>query len=494
MKRKQKTSLRLASRRPPVFLTAIIGLLFGISITLASRSALAGPITGGPGSAPFTKLGVYQGVISIIPGGGGNSVMEIGNAGRDIKSTGALHLVPGGGGDVHLDAGRLCFGAGVGDCRNTWVGLGAQSLDQVLAAGNRSNSDIVLGQGPGLGAGVALIDITQTNASLDAISAKQNTAGNSKAAVYGENTSASGFAGYFSHGPTGSSTTATLFSDNLYESGGSTIVNANAAKFVADVEILQKGLPAQSWTNASVLKVAANAAHAIGGVRTWPLHVRNLNPNGYAAYLEGSTYIFGQAGVFSGGAEGTVNATLLVDNTAGASPMWGNAIKGHAGNAYVGAPPIADAPSAFIGVWGNAGFTAAGTNGIGVYGSTNATSSGTEYGGYFEARNTSAAGQVRYGLYGKSGTGPGTQYAAYFEGQVVKKGSGSAGPAMTSLAISSPLPGACGVVGPKNCLTICTESGLTCVGAMNLGGAPPGSYNLGGTCNENRGCYRCVCL
>ncbi len=54
----------------------------------------AGPITGGSGNPPYTKLGVYQGVIAVIPGGSGDSVMEIGNAGRDIASTGSIYFRP----------------------------------------------------------------------------------------------------------------------------------------------------------------------------------------------------------------------------------------------------------------------------------------------------------------------------------------------------------------------------------------------------------------
>ncbi len=54
----------------------------------------AGPITGGPGVAPFTKLAVYQGVMTVVPTGGAQ-LMEIGNAGQDIASTGDVYLRPG---------------------------------------------------------------------------------------------------------------------------------------------------------------------------------------------------------------------------------------------------------------------------------------------------------------------------------------------------------------------------------------------------------------
>jgi hypothetical protein len=62
--------------------------LTSLAVFAFYQQAQAGPITGGPGVAPFVKLGVYQGLISIVPGGSGDSIMEIGNAGRDIKTTG----------------------------------------------------------------------------------------------------------------------------------------------------------------------------------------------------------------------------------------------------------------------------------------------------------------------------------------------------------------------------------------------------------------------
>ncbi len=170
--------------------------LIALSLMVVAPLVWAGPITGGSGNPPFTKLGVYQGVIAIVPGLSGDSVMEIGNAGRDIASTGSIYLRPGSadgqganiviapqnsvneggeiifqgaaayqpwtadiwqnrfrihtngnerlvidgatGGNIYIPTGSLCFG-GVGstDCKNSWTGLGGGSggtptLDQVL--------------------------------------------------------------------------------------------------------------------------------------------------------------------------------------------------------------------------------------------------------------------------------------------------------------------------------------------------------------------------
>lgn len=71
--------------------------LFGLAalvVVILVHPAMAGPVTN-PGNSPFVKLGVYQGVIAVVPDGGAN-VLEIGNAGRDIASSGDLYLRPGG--------------------------------------------------------------------------------------------------------------------------------------------------------------------------------------------------------------------------------------------------------------------------------------------------------------------------------------------------------------------------------------------------------------
>lgn len=82
--------------------TLLLPAIAVLAIVL-STNVHAGPITGGGGSSPFVKLGVYQGVISLIPPGGSN-VMYLGNAGRDIASTGTMYIRPGG-----LTADRICY-------------------------------------------------------------------------------------------------------------------------------------------------------------------------------------------------------------------------------------------------------------------------------------------------------------------------------------------------------------------------------------------------
>ncbi len=130
--------------------TPILSGLLVLMVLTVAPFVWAGPITGGPGNPPFTKLGVYQGVLSIIPGSAGNSVMEIGNAGRDIASTGSVILRPGGsatasgastyaeffneGNQTNLRVpGRICKGATAATCFD--IGGGSQNLDSVLATG-----------------------------------------------------------------------------------------------------------------------------------------------------------------------------------------------------------------------------------------------------------------------------------------------------------------------------------------------------------------------
>ncbi len=156
-----------------------VGLLVlavvGVIVILQPLIVTAGPITNGPGIAPFTKLGVYQGLATIAPpptcvggsnpytscpntpvgsslpdcfGGGictASSVLEIGNAGRDIAGTGDIYLRPGGltqGVGLRLQqqdnarvglsvlGGKLCFGSpSATNCHGLWSDIVGGSGD-----------------------------------------------------------------------------------------------------------------------------------------------------------------------------------------------------------------------------------------------------------------------------------------------------------------------------------------------------------------------------
>lgn len=142
----------------PLFLT----ILLALALLASAPLAFAGPITGGPGNAPFTKLGVYQGVFSVIPGGAGDSVLEIGNAGRDIASTGSLIVRPGGSAttsgatnyaEFFNDAGkaslrvpgRVCIGTTAATCVNLGGSGTTPTLDLVLQSGNDSTRSAAIG-------------------------------------------------------------------------------------------------------------------------------------------------------------------------------------------------------------------------------------------------------------------------------------------------------------------------------------------------------------
>lgn len=75
--------------------------IVAVTLGLVVQPAIAGPVTN-PGKAPFVKVGIYQGVIGIIPGTStsgtvqsGGDALEIGNAGKDIASTGPINIRPG---------------------------------------------------------------------------------------------------------------------------------------------------------------------------------------------------------------------------------------------------------------------------------------------------------------------------------------------------------------------------------------------------------------
>lgn len=92
----------MSKRLSFTFLIPVLTVVVGM--TVVASQVQAGPVSGSGGSGPFVKLGVYQGTIKIIPPGGGN-VMDIGNAGRDIATTGTLYIRPGG-----LPYDRQCVG------------------------------------------------------------------------------------------------------------------------------------------------------------------------------------------------------------------------------------------------------------------------------------------------------------------------------------------------------------------------------------------------
>lgn len=68
-------------------------LVFGVGFQFL-KTTHAGPITGGAGNPPYTKLAVYQGIVSIVPGGTTDNLLEIGNGGRDIAGTGSIFIRP----------------------------------------------------------------------------------------------------------------------------------------------------------------------------------------------------------------------------------------------------------------------------------------------------------------------------------------------------------------------------------------------------------------
>lgn len=132
------------TRRPrhfPSIPRLTIAALVMVVGVVTAMTAQAGSVTNGAGQPPFTETAVYQGVIAVIPGGIGDSLLEIGNQGKDIASTGDIYLRPhsltgantgvrvtknGNSGitDLHV-YGRLCL---AGQCEHTWPSAGGTSF------------------------------------------------------------------------------------------------------------------------------------------------------------------------------------------------------------------------------------------------------------------------------------------------------------------------------------------------------------------------------
>jgi len=123
----------------------IIGLLLVVPF------AQAGPITGGSGTWPYVKLGVYQGVLSISTSS--TSALEIGAAGKDIAtssgsaiilrpdavaaSNGALLSASGGVTRLKIP-GQVClYPSGISQppsCYNQWPAGGSTLWTRVVDA------------------------------------------------------------------------------------------------------------------------------------------------------------------------------------------------------------------------------------------------------------------------------------------------------------------------------------------------------------------------
>lgn len=140
-------------------LVAILFLASFVCLSLADF-AFAGPITNGYGNAPFSRLSVYRGVVSIQPVGGGQGVLELGYRGEEIAATQDIYFRPGS--TTQADGIRVCTNCGTGvnatyanlvvtgnvclygptgtvaDCRAVWPGAGGpgtSSWDYVTDTG-----------------------------------------------------------------------------------------------------------------------------------------------------------------------------------------------------------------------------------------------------------------------------------------------------------------------------------------------------------------------
>ncbi len=72
-----------------------IGMVFAVVWLASMQPVSAGPITGTPGSPPYPKLTVYQGIVAITPGA--STSLKLGKNGNTIQSNGAIVLNPTNG-------------------------------------------------------------------------------------------------------------------------------------------------------------------------------------------------------------------------------------------------------------------------------------------------------------------------------------------------------------------------------------------------------------
>lgn len=137
---------------------ALAILIIGLCLW-SPRYLLAGPVTS-PGSAPYSRLSLYEGVIGILPGSSGEGVLEIGYRGEEIAGSSDLYIRPGSVTEPNgarlctncgtttndkanlLVPGQVCLYANGGptaDCRSAWpaAGVGGSSWELATESGIR---------------------------------------------------------------------------------------------------------------------------------------------------------------------------------------------------------------------------------------------------------------------------------------------------------------------------------------------------------------------
>lgn len=138
---------RFHFHRRPLFITALCALVIFFAVTM---TVIAKPLTG----SGVVGTMVYQGVALVTSGESGSSILELGNNGQEIASSGDIYLRPNylpatsgsvlqairlvknsttGRTDVYAPGG-VCFASGT--CQDTWPSGGGSSL-WTLVSGQR---------------------------------------------------------------------------------------------------------------------------------------------------------------------------------------------------------------------------------------------------------------------------------------------------------------------------------------------------------------------
>lgn len=81
-------------------------------VLLGVRQVSAGPVTNGQGVAPFSRLSLYEGVVSVVPPAGGLGVLELGHRGEEIAGSSDIYLRPGS--VTSTNGARICANCGTG--------------------------------------------------------------------------------------------------------------------------------------------------------------------------------------------------------------------------------------------------------------------------------------------------------------------------------------------------------------------------------------------
>lgn len=254
------------------------------------------------------RFTVYNGVISVEGQSGSNDIIQIGNGGRDIVSTGYIYIRPGTANGAYSTptasgsyfqgvsgniqnlrlSGSLCLiGSGSWDCKNTWP-TGGGTLDAAYRFGSAPDFGRIISVDTGVGS----VEIQATGRTPLVLRSNTNeqlefykTGGNTQAHTLLDRSSV----GFRFWDATGSQSLALL---EAVSAGGSLSISQDSP--VAKLVVNNPRTAGKVGTSGDAFYAYANSANAA-------ISAEQANASGYAGYFSGQLTVVSGATNLLGG-------------------------------------------------------------------------------------------------------------------------------------------------------------------------------------------------